>query len=324
MVEEAAAAKAVDGADTDARATYRALRISMVALVLLLAVSIVELARRHGHVEGSISAYYYTEAHGVFIAALCALGICLIAYKGHTVTEDVLLDVSGILAFVVALVPTKGEHIRYPALPTTSNASIGVENNIFALLIAVLLGFVIYGIYASFGKWRGGGNAGTSPPPADSMISQALDNVGTLMDRRPWLTSVGAAAKWLLLATPVVLTCVGGYWFLRDLAGFTEHAHGRAATVMFIALAVVVLHYAVYALRRVRHGTSHLIYAVLYAVAGLTMIVTGALAFCAYRRHPGGDLTIFWYEVALLAAFSAFWLIQTWDLWTSDWYAQKS
>ena len=34
MVEEAAAAKAVDGADTDARATYRALRISMVALVL--------------------------------------------------------------------------------------------------------------------------------------------------------------------------------------------------------------------------------------------------------------------------------------------------
>jgi hypothetical protein len=73
----------------DALVTYRSLRIAMVAATAMLAASIVALgAHNHWHFEGSISAYYYTVAHSVFIAAVCALGICLIAYKGHSPTED--------------------------------------------------------------------------------------------------------------------------------------------------------------------------------------------------------------------------------------------
>jgi hypothetical protein len=310
----------------DAVVTYRSLRIAMMAATALLAASILQLwVHNHRHFEGSISAYYYTVAHGVFIAAVCALGICLIAYKGHSPTEDVLLDVAGVLAFVVAFVPTKGEHILDPQLPTQVNASAGVTNNIWSLLIAIAVGFSVYGFYVTFAG-RKPADGGTDPASAerDMLIQQTYTGYAAtakrMVGKRPWLNVLAAFAKWSLPAVAVAIAVTGFLWFLTDPGGFTEHAHGRAAAAMFGSLTVVVLHYAVYAVVGIKTDPSRRKYAWLYLNLGVIMLVTVILAGCGYAQQPAGGVKVFSYEVVLLAAFTAFWLVQTWDLWNHDPY----
>jgi hypothetical protein len=82
----------------------------MVGLVAGLGVSI---AYEYWKVEPdclqtSISAYYYTPVHGYFIGGLVAIGVCLFCLKGSTDLEDTLLNLAGMFALIVALVPTPG------------------------------------------------------------------------------------------------------------------------------------------------------------------------------------------------------------------------
>ena len=93
-------------AGTYAVATYRYLRLSIVVVVSTLAVSLVEQAAKHRCVQGSISAFYYTPVHSIFIAALGLIGVALIAIRGATSAREALLNTAGFLAPVVAFVPT--------------------------------------------------------------------------------------------------------------------------------------------------------------------------------------------------------------------------
>src|SRR4051812_42857146 len=93
----------------DAVRTYRYLRGAMVSLLLSLLLAVVLqwwVGTSHTCWLGSISAYYFTPARTVVVGSLCALGIALIAYEGHSPEENVLLDFSGIMALLVAAVPT--------------------------------------------------------------------------------------------------------------------------------------------------------------------------------------------------------------------------
>ena len=57
--------------------------------------------------QTSISAYFYTPVRAVFITALGALGACLIIYRGNSITENIVLNLAGLAAIVVAFVPTQ-------------------------------------------------------------------------------------------------------------------------------------------------------------------------------------------------------------------------
>jgi hypothetical protein len=116
----------------------------MIALVIDLAAAVVyEIVRGDADcVQTSISAYYYTHAQAVFVGALVAIGTCLICLRGSTDHEDVLLNVAGMLAPVVAIVPTPeaGDCASLPGVPEDSTPNI--ENNITALLVIGLAAFV--------------------------------------------------------------------------------------------------------------------------------------------------------------------------------------
>jgi hypothetical protein len=92
--------------DTPAVKTYRYLRISMVGAVVLLGVSILIERSELSCWQTSVSAYYYTPARAVFVGVLMAIGLCLIVIKGSTAWEDATLNAAGMLAPVVAVVPT--------------------------------------------------------------------------------------------------------------------------------------------------------------------------------------------------------------------------
>ncbi|MGH3366230.1 MAG: hypothetical protein ACRDOY_03415 [Nocardioidaceae bacterium] len=97
-----------DRLDFAARKTYRYLRVAVVAMAVLLGVSVgfeIVFGPR-GDILDSISAYYYTPVRGVFVGALLAVGLGLVAIKGREGPEDLMLNLAGMLAPLVALVPT--------------------------------------------------------------------------------------------------------------------------------------------------------------------------------------------------------------------------
>jgi hypothetical protein len=104
---EPAGAAAAQQQDSDTLAkSYRYLRLAMVGLLLCLAVAVVYQSVRQGNLLGSVSAYYYTPAQAIFVGGLIGLGACMIALKGTTPVEDVFLNLGGVFAAVVAIVPT--------------------------------------------------------------------------------------------------------------------------------------------------------------------------------------------------------------------------
>ena len=73
-------------------ATYRYVRLCLIAVVAGLLASVTLTGAPQGCWQTSISAFYFTATHAVFIGALCAAGLGMIAYKGVTSPEDILLN----------------------------------------------------------------------------------------------------------------------------------------------------------------------------------------------------------------------------------------
>lgn len=85
----------------------------------------------------SMSGYYYTPMRNVFVGALCALGVFLIAYDGYDNVDRWITNVAGLGAIGVAFCPTK------PAGPmsTTQNV-LGDLHVFFAVLTFTGLGLM--------------------------------------------------------------------------------------------------------------------------------------------------------------------------------------
>ena len=190
--------------------TYVGLRLGMVVLAVLLFAGVAVQAVAFGCLQGSISAYYYTPARSVFVSALCAIGACLVVYRGNTTAENALLNVAGFLVALVAFVPTRfGVDPRGCPSVDPADAGAVVVNGVLALVAAGVVALLVGAVQSRL--------TGLRPAPSSR-----------------W--SFGAIA--LLLAV-VLGTFVGDReWFLR-------WAHGIAAGLFFaLVLAVVQLNAA--------------------------------------------------------------------------------
>ncbi|HEY7453377.1 MAG TPA: hypothetical protein VH683_02345 [Thermoleophilaceae bacterium] len=184
--------------------TWRYLRLAMVALIVGL---IAAIAYEWGKVspncfQTSISAYYYTPVHGYFVGALMAIGVCLFCLKGSTDAEDTLLNLAGIFAVIVALVPTPGTGSCASVLGTTHERDVNIANNVTALIVIGLLGLIILAVMAL-----------RDPPTGDERIGYGA-----------------AAVVWAVSALL--------FWGDRDF--FVGKAHNTAAVLMFVCILIVV------------------------------------------------------------------------------------
>ncbi len=87
--------------------TYFTLRLSMgiSALVFPVALSLGGWIIADLAYQPSLSDYYYTRMGDVFVGMLIAIGASLTVYAGYSRQEDRVLNLAGVLAVVVALVP---------------------------------------------------------------------------------------------------------------------------------------------------------------------------------------------------------------------------
>jgi hypothetical protein len=95
----------IESAETQAK-SYRYLRIAMIGLLLALAAAVFYQSSQQDSFLASVSAYYYTPAQAIFVGALIGLGASMIALQGMNDAEDVFLNLGGMFAIVVAIVPT--------------------------------------------------------------------------------------------------------------------------------------------------------------------------------------------------------------------------
>ena len=268
--------------------TYLYLRVGLVALAVFLAASLViELAFGETDWLGSISAYYYTPVRSVFVGTLCAMGVCLIAIKGRDrPREDLMLNLAGMCAPVVALCPTPLEDSAACGGETRcvpDGYVPGVVNNIEALIVVGVIAVV----FAARTVRRGASERGD-------------------------LVALGLAAGGLVAFT---------LWFALGRGSFLDYAHYGTAVPMFGLIVAVALVNAAEvddfvtsggALSMVSADTYTSAYRAIAYVMGA--VIGAALVLFVVKAATGAEPFAHWVfvvEALLLAAFTAFWILQT-------------
>lgn len=278
--------------DEISRKTYRYLRVAIVGLALLLgAALVIEMVWGEGERYGSISGYYYSPVRSIFVGALLATGPALVAIKGRTGWEDTLLDLAGMLAPVVALVPTplepgQGGHACPPGVARCVPEEFvpAVANNIAALAVVGVVGVAF--------AWFSAGRAGRR----DRAIRTGL---------------VAATGVWVVFVAVFVLA--------RDT--FLVVAHYAAAITFFCCIAAVAWR----AGREVRereevavlapssYGRAYrAISGLMVAVIVLAVVYLGLAALTPLEEWFATVLVV---EAVLLVLFVVFWVLQTAENW---------
>jgi hypothetical protein len=258
--------------------TYRYLRGGIPVMLLMLSAAIViEIVRSHTWLT-SISAYYFTPVHAVFIGSICAMGTLLIVYRGVKPTEDILLNLAGILAFVVAFVPTTRPD---PELPVGVVPVPTVSANVWALVVALAVSRVA--------SW--------------------------LMYRRthtaPQLGPIAKVVLWgqrVLLAVGLVVLAVNPRWFAAN-------AHGIAATSLFAAIIATVFLAAFIADKGVVDSPNPALYQRVYRWIAVLMALTLVAAVVVHYVLSEFSHVVIVVEALLLAEFFAYWAVQTVEKW---------
>lgn len=268
--------------------TYRYLRGGMAVMIVLLGAAVV--AERVGADcwQTTISDYYYTSAHAVFIASVGAVGAMLIVYKGSSATEDVLLNFAGILAFVVAMVPTTRPDLLCGPARLIAGDDAAVRN-VWAVVVALVVSRV-----ASWWMYR---------------------RTGTTRERPPLAT----AATWLqrvVLGVGVVTLVAAPEWFRAN-------AHGVAAVAMFASIIATVLITAfVTGNQDQAKCPQRRRYQAAYRAIAAAMALALGTAVVLHLVLDGFNHAIIVIEAALILLFGAYWLVQTVELWGTTTRAQ--
>lgn len=282
----------VDGASTGASTfenrTYSYLRTAIVCLLVSLGVAVFYESWRQDGFLPSVSAYYYTPAQSIFVGALIGLGACTIALKGTTVVEDVFLNIAGMFAAVVAVVPTSRGHdfeeaVRackketadqncpsVQALTEATEAS--VKNNVAALIAVAVLGLL-----------------------ATILIARRLKRAAPAYREPAW-------GFWV--AVPILLALAVAFFAFTEW--FINHAHYVAAVGLFVCILVVAMENATRgegkrlpSSLKVSNRYSWIAWAmVVVAGGGIVLLVAGAIS-------------LFILEILVALLFAVFWAVQT-------------
>src|SRR5690242_8598641 len=92
--------------ETYAARTWLYLRLAMAFVLAGLAAAVLYEHSQTDCFQSSISAYYYTPARNVFVGAVITIGVCMVCLRGNTHLENIMLNVAGAFALLLALVPT--------------------------------------------------------------------------------------------------------------------------------------------------------------------------------------------------------------------------
>lgn len=272
---------------TSLQRTYRNLRVGIAGTVVLIGISVSVAAADVG-ILPSISAYYYTPARNVFVGALVAAAIAILALSGRGL-QRALLDAAALFAPLVALVPTPIQAASVPGYETACGEAAScvpapaiaeIDTGIATYLIAGTLTVIV----AAVATVVAGGGAFSRSVPSLAIAGGVL---------------VLVALAWLLF---------------RD--AFVATAHLVAAVAFFGLIAVLavanVFDRSPTAMPRLWRTAVYWVVAVAMSVDIATLVVVvgsgGAI--------DGSPPPVLVGESVALLLFAVFWVVQSIEKWS--------
>lgn len=274
-----------NGPTPNTLATYRDVRASGVVIMFMLFAGVIIEKLSATCWQSAISAYYYTTAHSIVIAALLALGTLFIVHRGSSDTEDVLLTLAGVAALIAAMVPQgRPKPLCGPDdLPPEFKPA--VQPNVWAVVIALILGWS--------GMW----------------LVHLCNND---MPKRSPVATLVRIVFWLIMAAGLIVL-----WRCPDW--FEANAHGVAGFVLlasFIAT-VFVAAYVVPRIEAPKELRGHAGYVHFYRFIAVLMLVTLIVIVALHIAFHNWKLWILAIEAILILEFAAYWVAQTFELWNT-------
>jgi small-conductance mechanosensitive channel len=210
------------------------------------------------------------------------MGVSLVALRGNTDWEDVLLNLAGVCAPVVAFVPYPRPGTCGSVLTDAKNRLANIDNNMLGLLVAGGLGLLVVGVLTHL-----------------SLRSARPDRPGPVALLGFWAIGV------LFLATTAV--------YAWDRTFLLDHGHDIAAGAMFgfIFVNVWLNAAALHETNNARARRS--LWRNRYTVVGTLMVVAVVANFVA--RLAGYRWWVLTLEASMIVLFAWFWVAQTIELW---------
>ena len=272
---------------TSLQRTYRNLRLGIAGTVVLIGIAVGVTSTSTGLLP-SISAYYYTPARNVFVGALVAAAVAILALSGRGLQRR-LLDAAGLFAPLIALVPAP---VRAGTIPGYESACEAGESCVPPSVIPDIdIGVATYLI------------AGT----AAVVVSVALFARDGSLPRR--LPSLAVALA--------VFTTVLVVWLAAHEA-FVGGAHFVAAALFFGLIAAAAVANVVAPAPPERPPLWHRVLYSLVAVGMVVDIGVIAVVIGADNTGEGALPPVLVGEFLALALFVVFWVLQSAEKWTDD------
>jgi hypothetical protein len=142
--------------------------VGMLLPVILLVANPIALSIENsgcGVLPGSVSGYYYSPVRNIFVGALCALGLFLIAYVGYDLGDRLITDAAGVFALGVAFFPTKPSIASPPSVACQTVAAVSTREQVVGDMHIVWAG-----LFFVFLAWMSIRFTNTNKPPYPQKI----------------------------------------------------------------------------------------------------------------------------------------------------------
>ncbi len=295
--------------------SYTYLRMGIVGLLVALGAAVFYQSTKQGSLLASVSAYYYTPAQAIFVGALIGMGTAMIALRGRNAAEEIFLNLGGVFAAVVAIVPTsRGADYRtavdacrdQATALVTGRASGGadcptvlaleeatranVQNNVLALLVVGLLSLAAAYF---FGR-------------RDRVLNDRWFRVGFFTAALVWavgavsfVVGLGLLIAWgHYVAAVLLLVCILAVAVANATRRRSAEELGDGAGPDGVPDASTVGRTMFREPRRLDR----------YAWFAWVMLVGTVLGVVLW---VAGLLSLFWLEIAVALLFAVFWVVQT-------------
>lgn len=268
-------------ASTSLQRTYRYLRIAVAGTVVAIFVSVAFAAGTVGWLT-ALSDYYYSPARNVFVGALIAVSVALLALSGRGI-ERWLLDAAALFAPLIALVPTTVVPGTIPGMTVDCDKrcfppdfEADAANGVATFLV---IGVLVVAV---------------------ALLLARLRQVS--------LRSVAGS----LVITVAILALVGLTWMLAP-ERFLAHAH-FAATVAFFGLFAAAAVLSAFPRRGAPPApVFRALYTAIAVGLGLVLVVYVAVV---PQSEAFGIPVVLITEAAALLLFLAFWVVQGIEKWS--------
>ncbi|MEB4207572.1 hypothetical protein [Mycobacterium sp. 94-17] len=263
-------------------AIYRDLRVGMVIITLMVFVAILIEELSATCWQFALSAYYYTSAHSILIAALLALGVLLILYRGTNDTEDAFLTLAGVSALMIAMVPQGRPELLCGQGDLPSQFEPAIRPNVWTVVLALIAGW----LWTAWLHYRNHTRHARSP-----------------------LGIVALCIFWLIMALGAIALVFFPAWF-------NAHIHGIAGVLMLSSFIVTVFGAAYVVGHEDEAKSPHRRrYQWCYRGIAGAMVVTLIAVIALHLIHPRWQLWVLLMESLVILEFAAYWAVQTFELW---------